>query len=184
MTKRQINLYDLLEHLQKRRAMFLGNDHTFQSLDAFIGGFLLASNSTQIETEDFNSFSDFNMWILGYLPNHFGRTGGWYWQIKNYIKKNDDQAFEYFFECINLFKTAKKYTEILDVKPFRIQVTEFNASQKKPDLSYKLVNFMYKVTMEHSTTIWVKGFQDNELVYETWCLSEEEYWNIVEDKII
>ena len=123
----------------------------------------------QLETEEFNNFSDFNIWILGYLPEHFGQSGGWHWQISSRNPKNDENAFKEFFKFLKVFKTAKKQKEKIEVKKFEIE----KHSKKK------IVDSIFKVTMEHSTTIWIEGYSKNELTYENWCLTEKEFDRII-----
>ena len=171
---KKLNIYEILEHLQKHKQMYLGADYTFQSLDAFLGGFLLASSPQNLHVEGFNSFSDFNVWILGHLPAHVGCTKGWYWQIKNHANNNDEYAFEVFFDALNLFKTAKKYTELIDVNPFRISNT-INNGTKHSKLKFNTVNTIHKIQMEHSSSIWIKGFHNDVLIYESWCMSLDEF---------
>lgn len=161
MSSNRTNLYELLAHLEERKAMFLGNKYTFQSLQSFIKGFELGCDRSQLETEKFNNFADFSIWLLGYLPRHFGKGGGWHWQISNRNLNDDENAFKEFFEFLAIFKTANKKTEEIEIK------------------NSEVVDSIHKITMGHSKTIWIEGFKDNNLTNENWCLTEKELDEII-----
>ena len=97
------NIYPLLEHLKLIKAMYLGNDYNFKSLDSFICGFSMAASDGQLQTNDFPNFSYFSTWLLGHLKNHFGLSGGWHWQISTRNSNNEEKAFEEFFSFLEVF---------------------------------------------------------------------------------
>ena len=180
MSYRKPNLYEILEHLEKRKAMYLGNEYTFHSLDTFITGFGIGCDREQLETEQFNNFSDFNIWILGHLPEHFGQSGGWHWQISNRNPKNDENAFKEFFKFLEIFKTAKKQKEKIEVEKFEFEKSEFSAKTKTEVNKKEIVDSVYKVAMEHSKIIWIEGYNsENELIYERWCLTKKKFDGII-----
>ncbi len=181
MTHRKTNLHEILAHLEKRKAMYLGNDYTFHSLDSFITGFGMGCDINQLETEQFNNFSDFNIWILGHLPEHFGQSGGWHWQISNRNPNDDENAFKEFFEFLEIFKTAKKKKEKIEVEKFEFEKSEYNTKTKVETNKIEIVDAVYKVTMEHSKTIWIEGYGQEKLTYERWCLTEKEFDEIISD---
>ncbi|WP_442264893.1 hypothetical protein ACSIGC_11120 [Tenacibaculum sp. ZS6-P6] len=116
MSIKKLNIYQILDHLEKRKALYLGNHYSFNSLDAFINGYSCAADDSDWYSEEFNNFSFFNVWLLGHLPKHFGEAGGWYWQIHNRNLNDDKNAFKEFFFFLNLFKTSKKFTnKITDI---------------------------------------------------------------------
>ena len=129
MNEIKINLYELLGHLEKRKAMYLGNEYTFQSLDSFLCGFGIACSKDQLKSENYNDFSGFNFWILGYLPEHFGRSGGWYWQIKNRNPENDENAFKEFFDFLEIYKTSKKKKEIIKIARDSLEMKKIKAKK-------------------------------------------------------
>jgi hypothetical protein len=96
MQTNQMNIYPLLDHLKVRKAMYLGNDYNFKSLDNFITGFTMAASDGQLQLNDYPHFGYFSTWLLGHLDNHFGLSGGWHWQITNRNPNNDENAFEEF----------------------------------------------------------------------------------------
>jgi hypothetical protein len=105
--KRQTNIYDILDHLEKRKALYLGNHYNFNSLDSFVTGFTIAASMRQLQHERYPDFNLFSIWLLGHLKKHFGQSGGWHWQIRNRNLKNDEKAFKEFFMYLDLFKNAK-----------------------------------------------------------------------------
>ena len=181
MSYQKTNLYELLEHLEKRKAMYLGNNYTFQSFDAFIAGFGIGCDKNQLETERYNNFADFNIWLLGHLPEHFGQSGGWHWQISNRNPNDDENAFKEFFEFLEIFKTAKKKTEKIEIEKFEYDKSKCTAKTKFEINKREIVDSIHKITIEYSKTIWVEGFNDNKLTYNRWCLMEKEYDNIIKN---
>jgi len=175
MIRKISSIYDLLEHLEKRRAMYLGNNYTFQSLDAFITGYTIASNENQLETEQYNNFYDFNPWILGHLPEHFGQSGGWHWQISNRNPNNDEKSFNEFFEFLEIFKTASKKIEKVKIEKFEFETTEYHSDSEKYIQKKEIIDSIHKIRMEYSKTIWIQGFNQNKMVYKNWAISENEY---------
>jgi hypothetical protein len=83
--KHLLNLYEILEALEKRKAMYLGNDYTFHSLYNFVTGFTMAAQDVQFEKPDIPNFTYFSTWIIDHLDQHYGLPGGWHWQINNRI---------------------------------------------------------------------------------------------------
>jgi len=171
----KINIYELLEHLEKRAALYLSNNYTFQSLDAFITGFGMGCSKSQLETKDYNNFADFNIWILGHLPEHYGHSGGWHWQISNRNQNDDENAFKEFFEFLKIFKSAKRKVEKIEIQKFEFEKIEYNTKTNTEIKKLELVDSVQKITMEHSKTIWIEGFDKNQLTYEGWCITENEY---------
>jgi hypothetical protein len=105
--KKQTNIYNILEHLEKKKALYLGNHYNFNSLDSFITGFTIAASAQQLQHERYPDFNLFSIWLLGHLKKHFGQSGGWHWQIRNRNLKNDEKAFREFFAYLDLFKRTK-----------------------------------------------------------------------------
>jgi len=181
MSYRKPNLYEILEHLEKRKAMYLGNEYNFHSLDTFIAGFGIGCDRNQLETEMFNNFSDFNIWILGHLPEHFGQSGGWHWQISNRNPNNDKNAFKEFFKFLEIFKIAKRKKEKIEIEKFEFNISKYNTDNKVETNKTEIVDSIYKVTMEHSKAIWIEGYSQDKLTYERWCLTEKEFDKIIND---
>ncbi|WP_271766702.1 hypothetical protein [Aquimarina algiphila] len=180
-TNIKINIYDLLNHLEKRRAMYLGNEYTFQSLDAFLTGFSISADKTQYISDMYNDFSDFNIWLLGHLPKHFGQSGGWHWQISNRNQNDDENAFKEFFEFVKVFKSSKKNVEQIKIKPFEFKKTEFNIETKTEIEKQEIIDSIHKITLENSKTIWLKGYHKKKLTYNQWCLSKEAFADMLDN---
>jgi len=86
--------------------MFLGNGYTFQSLESFVTGYLLATNAPQLEQPDMLNFGYFSTWLLGHIEENYGLAGGWFWQISNRNLNDDIKAFDDFFYLLKTFKTS------------------------------------------------------------------------------
>ncbi|WP_299833854.1 hypothetical protein [uncultured Tenacibaculum sp.] len=167
MSIKNLNIYQILDHLERRKALFLGNHYSFNSLDAFINGYSCTANDSHWYSEEFNDFSFFNVWLLGHLPKHFGETGGWYWQIHNRNLNDDENAFKEFFFFLNLFKTSKKFTN-------KITDISYSIENKTTATSHK-IDTIEKVTFENSTSIWIFSYSNNELVDENWFVTESNF---------
>lgn len=181
MSSEKIKLYDLLEHLEKRKAMYLGNEYTFHSFDAFMNGFSISADNSQYKSELYNNFSDFNIWLLGHLPEHFGHSGGWHWQISNRNPNDDEKAFEEFFKFLEIFKKAKRKVEKITIDKFDFEKAEFDTRTKIEISKREVVNSLNKITFEHSTTIWIEGFDNEKMTYDCWCVTEKEFENIMKN---
>lgn len=182
MQTEESNLYIILEHLQRRKALYLGNGYNFKSLDAFISGFTMAASDRQLELEGVPNFNYFNTWILGHLEKHFGETGGWHWQISSRNLNNDEKAFEDFFQFLEIFKssTIKSKSIIVDneaiefsksghIRRFRIVDGEEIPLNEKP----------FKIrwtTISNSTTVWVDYLDksDYDIGWGFWKISPIE----------
>ena len=127
-----VDIYTLLDHLKIRKAMYLGNEYNFNSLDSFISGFTMAASDGQLELNEYPNFRYFSTWLLGHLKTHFGLAGGWHWQIKNRNPNDDTKAFEEFFEFLEVFKMSKVASKSIIVDKDAIEfskssgVTRFN----------------------------------------------------------
>lgn len=174
-----INIYDVLDHIEKNKAMYLGNEYTFQSLNAFLTGFSMSANSKQYQSDIYNNFLDFNVWLLGYLPKHFGQGGGWHWQLSNRNPNNDENAFKEFFEFVRIFKLSKSKVEQIKIKPFKFKKTQLDIKTKIETKKEEMVSCINKITIENSSAIWVKGYHQNNLIYNKWCLTEVVFNNMI-----
>ncbi len=167
--------------MKNRRALYLGNTHSFYSLDAFLNGFSLSAEDYQYQSKKFNDFSYFNIWLLGHLPKHYGESGGWYWQISNRNIDNDENAFKEFFGFLEIFKTSEKKIEEIQNVSFTIKDnTQENHIEKKIDT-------IQKITFENSTSVWIKAYSQKKLSYQDWYTSEEDFLtgiNNLKDRII
>jgi hypothetical protein len=156
-----VNIYTLLDHLKIRKAMYLGNEYNFNSLNNFITGFTMAASDGQLESKEYPNFTYFSTWLLGHLKKHFGLSGGWHWQIKNRNPNDDTKAFEEFFEFLEVFKMSKasSKTIIIDKEALEFSkssgVKRFNIVDGE---SIPLEDRPYKIswtTISNSSTVWV-----------------------------
>ena len=182
MQKNQTNIYELLEHIQIRKAMYLGNDYNFKSLDNFIGGFVMASSDEQLQLNDYPNFSNFSTWLLGHLYKHFGLSAGWHWQITNRNLSSDENAFEEFFIFLEEFKKSKTHSKFVIVDKEALQFNQ--ASNLK---RFKIINgddilinenpFKIKwTTIDNSTTVWLDYFDQNDNIVHAglWYINANE----------
>lgn len=174
---KNIKLYDLLEHLEKRKAMYLGNNYNFQSLDSFLCGYSCAADYEHLESDGYNNFSKFNIWLLGHLPEHFGASGGWHWQLKNRNPHNELKAFEEFFYFLEIFKQAKNDISFIKIEPTPYSQSLLNLKAKVDTIQSENIEKLKVTRLEKSTTIWMESVSesDSESFYNSWFLTENEF---------
>ena len=165
MEKNQANIYALLDQLRLRKAMYLGNDFTFKSLDSFISGFTMAASGWQLQTKEYPDFSYFSTWLLGHLKSHFGLGGGWCWQISNRHPGDDAGAFEEFFYFLDVFKSSSTY------KKYIIVDKDASVNQRPSKIIL--------TTMDNSATVWLDYLDGNgdTILANEWFINLDEAMN-------
>lgn len=182
MQTNQQNIYQLLDHVKARMAMYLGNDYSFRSLSNFIDGFTIAASDEQLQLNDYPDFTHFSTWLLGHLDNHFGLSGDWYWQITNRNPNNDEKAFEEFFMFLDVFKGSKTLSKYIIVDK---DALEFNKTSIKKRFEVIVGTNLpiderpFKIiwtTIENSTTVWLDYLDQNgnAIYVGLWSISAEE----------
>jgi hypothetical protein len=162
------NIYDVLGHVENRKAMFLGNDYTFQTLNTFVTGYMMAAQESQLKKANCPNFTYFSVWIIGHLEEHYGFSFGWHWQIRNRNPGNDEKAFEEFFYFLEVFKNSTVSSRTVIVDQVAITGTEMKDEliEEKP---YKI----RWIQMTNSTMVWIKLLDKNEkLISDRWYLNE------------
>jgi hypothetical protein len=178
------NIYDVLDHLKQRRAMLLGNEHTFQSLHSFINGYTLASGIHK-KANEIPDFSYFNTWLLGHLKKHYGEAGGWHWQISSRNPNNDEKAFEEFFHYLELFKKSKSSTRLMvltdntirinestSIKRYRLLQDSADGAHEVPVMRSAMIRW---INIEHSKTVWIEFVdKNNNVINESWFINAKK----------
>ena len=165
------NIYVLLDQVKKRKAMFLGNDYNFQSLNAFVTGYLFAANEEQLKTNEFNDFSYFNIWLLGYLE--IGKSSfGWYHHIKERNLESDENAFDMFFKLLEVFKVDRPIECVFQTKIGK--VSDHFVQNDRPEVSLKKLKFT------SSKIIWLESLTPETFLYDNWFYGEMEFKKRVE----
>jgi hypothetical protein len=129
MKEIKTNIYNVLDDLEKRRALYLGNHYSFNSLDSFVTGFKIGASAKQLQHERHPDFNFFSIWLVGHLKKHYGQSGGWHWQIRNRNLKNDEKAFKEFFMYLDLFKKTKVKRRELKVDLDAVEYYRKNVKQ-------------------------------------------------------
>jgi hypothetical protein len=170
------NIYDVFEHMEKRKAMFLGNGHTFQSLDSFVCGYMIAANEQQLQQPGSPYFGYFNIWLLGHIAENYGLSGGWFWQISNRNLNDDIKAFDDFFNILKIFKGSAVSTKLIVVNS---QAHNFNISGPAKvlvgDERLKVPDAVRCTSIANSTTVWIEFLDESNNAFD-----ERWYLNITE----
>ena len=166
-------IYQVLNNIEKRPAMFLGNERTFQSLDAFINGLSINAKPSFFHPENENDFSNFSIWLLGHINPHFGLSAGWFWQIWNKNNKDNNKSFEDFFSLIKTFKDSTQEKSPVSIYPKTQNWTTISSTGTKE--RQEQITTLEKVKYSNSNTIWLLGYSSNkEIIYEQWFIDKEE----------
>ena len=98
------NFDNLLQKIQKRPAMYLGQKSIF-SLQAFLDGYYFARRELKIElTEEESEFQEFLQWIR----QKFNVETGQLWaSIVHFHSADESKAVERFFNLFEEFKVSK-----------------------------------------------------------------------------
>ncbi|SDE79950.1 hypothetical protein SAMN05216464_109237 [Mucilaginibacter pineti] len=173
------NIYCIFDELEKRKAMFLGNGYTFQSLESFTTGYLLAANKQQLEQPDTPNFGYFSTWLLGHIDENYGLAGGFFWQISNRNLNDDIKAFDDFFYLLRVFKTSVINTKSTvfnsQARNFSIDGSVKRFIDQNPDEPPKVPYSVRWISITYSTTIWIEFLDENNKVFnETWYLNPKE----------
>jgi hypothetical protein len=175
------NIYQILDQLKIRRAMYLGNGHNFSSLNSFITGYTTAASYEQLESHDNPNFTYFSIWLLGHLKKHFGEEGGWYWQIINRNPENDEKCFGEFFQFLEIFKKSKTHKKSIvsenGTKAFRKseQVKRFQIVDGKELKIHDEVFRIDWVTMDNSSAVWLEYIdKSGDIIRDFWQIKPRE----------
>jgi hypothetical protein len=173
------NIYCIFDDLEKRKAMFLGNGYTFQSLESFVTGYLLAANEPQLEPPSTLNFGYFSTWLLGHIDENYGLAGGWFWQISNRNLNDDIQAFDDFFNLLRIFKisviSTKSMIVISQARNFSINGPVKRFTGANLDESLKVPHTIRWINITNSTTIWIEFLdENNKVINESWYLNTKE----------
>jgi hypothetical protein len=96
------DLYDQLEKMRKRPAMYLGSS-SITKLEAFLNGFLEGQNGETLENPPFHKFNDF---IDNYYQNF--DVAGWRNKILADHYGNEEEAITKFYQLLEEFRLTKK----------------------------------------------------------------------------
>lgn len=183
MARIKQNIYDILKHLENRRALYLGNNHDFNSLDAFIAGFTIAASDEQLVANNYPPFDLFSVWLLGHLDKHYGLSGGWNWQLMQRNPGNEEKAFYDFFSFLEIYKNSTTSKKAINLTK---SATEHYNLFQKVNMSYsrdgvavvKDIKEIVKViwtSFNNSTTILLNYYDKNDRIcQDSWELNSDE----------
>lgn len=168
--KHLLNLYDILEALEKRKAMYLGNDYTFHSLYNFVTGFIMAAQDVQLEKPDIPNFTYFSTWIIGHLDQHYGLSGGWHWQILNRNLNDDQKAFQEFFYFLDIFKNSK-----FTCKHLLVDQHSTKSGVNGPTKRIAETSKIRWIQLSNSTTVWIEILDKSDnIIADSWHINSTE----------
>lgn len=127
------NIYELINAMEKRPAMYIG-DNKISSLNTFLNGYLFSASSHNILAEKvFPPFWFFHEWAMEKY-SWSESTAGWKNILLQENNHDEEKSLEVFFKMIKEFKTLSPLSiERLLLSPENI---EFHNSEKCNTKSY------------------------------------------------
>jgi hypothetical protein len=114
-------LYDILDNIESRPAMFLGNDCDTKALDHFIYGFKTGGGQLHDSKLNYPDFTLFTDWVGGMLKiNSVKSSVGWHWLLKDKFK-DDKKAWNKFFQYLRQYKESEPEVLIIPIKESNIE---------------------------------------------------------------
>jgi hypothetical protein len=157
------NIYDLLDQVQQRPAMYLGNGYTGHSLQAFVMGFTLAASESQLIKGPYPDFGYFNTWALGHLGKQQESTAGWYELLQEIFPTNDAQVCKAFFDMLDVFRRSGVFVNTMLVDPKALETGY-------PDA----VTHIRRTVIGNSSTVWMEWLNRDQVVLkDTWHCDAE-----------
>jgi hypothetical protein len=115
------NIYDIFDHIEKRPAMYLGNDYGIIALNHFVWGFNCGGGKFYSKKLNYPDFSLFTDWLGGMLKFKYeGSSMNWSSLLLEKYKE-DKKALEKFFFYLKQFKAANNEVVLVSLTKKNIQ---------------------------------------------------------------
>ena len=115
------SIYDIPDHVEKRPAMYLGNDYGVIALNHFITGFITGGVHFYYKKSNYPDFLLFTDWLGGMLKfKHEKSSMNWSWLLLDKYK-DDKKGLERFFFYLKQFKTFENEVIIVPLLNVNIQ---------------------------------------------------------------
>lgn len=99
-------IYELLEAIRKRPAMYLGRP-SISLLEAYLHGYCAGMQSHGLTASEALPFAAFNSWVIARLyPCE--RNSLWGWLILRACDGNEERAFDRFFEFLDEYRVRQE----------------------------------------------------------------------------
>jgi hypothetical protein len=106
LEKRHYSIYDMLEEMRERPAMYIGS-HSIVLMRAFLDGYKFAACRNDMVEDSHPEFSEFHDWVA----RRFGwneSTAGWANIILQETGNDEAAALDQFYLLIDEFKATEK----------------------------------------------------------------------------
>lgn len=104
------SIFELLDRIKKRPAIFLDGDPSLKRLRSFLVGYECALGRLQLTLAGHAIFYLFNDWVAAHLD--FGNsTSGWCNMILAKCGNDDAKAYQFFFDLLDQFCKEKGLTK-------------------------------------------------------------------------
>jgi hypothetical protein len=119
-------IYHILDHIEKKPAMYLGNAYGIKALNLFIAGYCCAGGRSYDEDLNVPDFQLFTSWLGGILEYEYeNSSGNWSWLLLE--RYNDDRyALNKFFNYLAQFKTSIPKVQLIELTKDHIDYSKKN----------------------------------------------------------
>jgi len=115
------SIYDIFEHIEKRPAMYLGNDYGIAALNCFVTGFRFGGGEFYSRKLNYPNFNLFTEWLGGVLKYKYENSSVSWSGLLLEKYKDDRKALEKFFYYLNRFKTSESEVAVVPLKNENIE---------------------------------------------------------------
>jgi hypothetical protein len=100
------NIYDVIDFIKLRPAFSLGNrPRTIDNLSLYLRAYQDALAQTNLLDYGIPDFSHFSTWTCGWRKKG-ALAAGWDYHILHKVRRNQEKAYNLFFELINQYKNS------------------------------------------------------------------------------
>lgn len=162
------DIYDILDALRKRPALYLGSNKSkksFISLIAFLSGLQIAQFKLKQIDEGEPSFRYFSSWITARVEG-MSKTMAWEWMIEEW---GNETAFEKFFELLDEYRSCKSVCLSRAIirnhhQPTFVQI--INGQQVEPEKPLKICIAQFFPSEVYSLLEIYTNKQDEDFPYQ------------------
>ena len=158
-----MNLFEALDHIEKRPAMYFSEPISLALLEAFVLGFMTASDAEEITGKNGFEFEYFNPWLFGAISAPIPQNHGWRKRIEH-VAKDDQEGVAMFFDLMRKFSNGRITTQHQETEPQVLKWSRGTGKMKLEEfqeIEETVVRFEL-ITHEFSKTQFRIGYNEND----------------------
>lgn len=151
------NIYDVIEFIRLKPGFSLGNSpRTIDNLSLYLHAYQDALEGTNLLDYGVPHFSHFSIWTCGWRKKG-ASVAGWAYHILHKARKNQEKAYNIFFELINKYKNSP-------ITASKVLLTEKNIETSRYKISHNSdINDQNLLSAPHEIVIFQIGESDMSL---------------------